>query len=247
MPAGLTALVMERKWPAPAAGNTRGVAKGANLIIAKITTGCTGNTNADTWVLAFNWLAVNAPKGTIANLSYAFSNGLYSCSNIFYQPLEDAIRAAYNAGIIAVVAAGNDGCDTANYSPTRIPEAFVVGATDTSRFAYFQDSLLVYLPESIVSRYGANVSTFAPGGAVALINYNGAAWLNWGTSFAAPYMAGMFAVGCQAAGTLCDTMANAGVAYDALRNIGTLGTVVNSDGSALPGGTVSRFISRSPW
>lgn len=60
-------------------------------------------------------------------------------------------------------------------------------------------------------------------------------------AFAAPSMAGVFAVACQAAGTFCDTIADVGAAYQALRNIGTMDSVVNANG------TSSRFISRSPW
>jgi hypothetical protein len=228
-----------------AAGNTRGVAKGANVIAAKITTGCTGSSDTGTWALAFNWLAVNAPRGTIVNLSSGISIAGGGCGVAVDQAVEDAIRAAYNAGIITVVAAGNDGCDTANYTPTRIPEAFVVGATDRSRLPFSQDARASWAP-GVASRFGTNVSTYAPGTNVDLINFDGSGWINSGTSFSAPYLAGVFAAACQVAAPFCDTMANAGAAYDALRNIGTLGTVVNSDGTALPAG-VSRFISRSPW
>lgn len=225
-----------------AAGATRGVAKKASVIAVKITTGCTGNSDTATWTLAFNWLAANAPRGTIVNLSsgLAFSSGACSGS-IVVQAVEDAIRAAYNAGIIVVVSAGNDGCNTANYTPTRIPEAFVVGATDSSRFGYAKDARAYY------SRVGNNISTFSPGTNVSLMNFNGAAIVNSGTSFAAPYISGVFAVACQAGGNYCQTMANAGAAYSVVRSVGTVGTVVNPDGTALPAGTVSRFIYRQPW
>lgn len=41
---------------AAAAGKIYGVAKNANLLIGKITTGCTGNTDNATIAMAFNWL-----------------------------------------------------------------------------------------------------------------------------------------------------------------------------------------------
>lgn len=43
-----------------------GVAKGATLVIVKMTSGCTDTSAQSTWIMAWNWLAVNAPKGTIA-------------------------------------------------------------------------------------------------------------------------------------------------------------------------------------
>lgn len=224
-----------------AAGTTRGIAKGATLIIAKITTGCTGGSDTATWALAFNWLAVNAPRGTIANLSSGlqYNNGACAPPAVI-QAVEDAIRAAHNAGIIVVVSAGNDGCDTANFTPTRIPEAFVVGATDQTRFAFQQDARTTF------SRFGTNISTFAPGQQVATITFNGQAFNSSGTSFSAPYMAGMFAVGCQVVAPMCTTEPVANL-YGALRGIGVVGSVVNPGGAPLPVGTPSRFISRAVW
>lgn len=194
-------------------GNTNGVAKGVNLAIAKITDQCTRITNTDTWAMAFDWLAQYAPRGTIVNLSAGIelsSNGTPVCTSapIFSGPLqtiypdvEDAIRAAYNAGIIVVISAGNDGCNTAYYTPTRQPESFVVGATDNSRFTNVppQDAKASY------SRTGSNISTFAPGTNVNVLYYTGqqATWT--GTSFAAPYISGIFAIACQAVAPYCAT------------------------------------------
>lgn len=227
-----------------AAGNTKGVAKGANLIIAKIaidTTNqpCTGNSAVSTSVLAFNWLAMNAPAGTIVNWSHGFSNQNQICSSgLISTNLENSIRAAHNAGIIVVVAAGNDGCDTANYSPTRIPEAFVVGATGSNRIPFGQDARASF------SRTGANISTFAPGQTVAAINQNGSNVTTSGTSFSAPYISGVFAVACEAVETFCRDATNAAELYTALRDTGTLNTVTNTNGAPLPSNTTSRFISQ---
>lgn len=134
-----------------------------------------------------------------------------------------------------MVAAGNDSCNTANYSPTRISQAFVVGATNNQLISSGKDA------KASFSRTGWNISAFAPGQSVALLNYNGTSVTNNGTSFSAPYIAGIFAVACQAAGTLCDTAANATMLYDALRNTSVMGTVTNTDGTPLTGAT-SRFI-----
>lgn len=232
-------------------GINHGVAKGAKLVIAKITTGCTKNTDAATLAFAFNWLAANAPRGTIVNLSYGIelknlSNQLV-CGNATTasqgistsQSVEEAITAAYNAGIIIVVSAGNDGCDTAYYTPTRMPQVFVVGATSNARLGFGQDA------KASLSRTGTNISTFAPGVNVNLLNYNGLPTTNSGTSFSAPYIAGIFAAACQFYTPYCNTQ-DTGTIYQELRNFGAIGTVVNPDGSTLTGAT-SRFIYRSPW
>lgn len=221
-----------------AGGNTRGVAKGAQLIGARITNGCTGGAAVSTSVTAFNWLASYAPRGSIANWSHELSTGNCSIGAVD-SGLENSVKAAHNAGIILVVAAGNDGCNTASYSPARIPEAFVVGATTKDLFSTSKDA------KWVSSRTGTNISAFAPGKGVAGMWYTGVAVTGDGTSFAAPYIAGIFAIACQAAGTLCNTAPTVASLYTALRNTGTIGTVTNTNGTPLTGAT-SRFI-RQQW
>jgi hypothetical protein len=217
-----------------AAGSTKGIAKEATVIMAKITSGCTGSSSISTSVTAFNWLAANETAGTIANWSQGFNDP--GCANpTINTSLENSIIAAHNKGIIVVVAAGNDSCNTANYSPTRISQAFVVGATNNQLISSGKDA------KASFSRTGTNISAFAPGESVALLNYNGTSVINSGTSFSSPYIAGIFAVACQAAGTLCNTATNATTLYDALRNTGVIGTVTNTNGTPLTGAT-SRFI-----
>ncbi len=221
-----------------AAGSTKGIAKGATVIMAKITTGCTKNSAVSTSVTAFNWLAANETPGTIANWSSGFDNPGCGTPTISTS-LENSIIGAHDKGIIVVVAAGNDSCNTANYSPTRIPQAFVVGATNNQLISSGKDA------KASFSRTGTNISAFAPGESVALLNFNGVSGTNSGTSFSAPYISGIFAIACQAAGTLCNTAPTAASLYTALRNTGTIGTVTNTNGTPLTGAT-SRFI-RQQW
>ena len=224
-----------------AAGATFGLAKGATVFAVKIGIGCTLNSAIASSVFVFDWLAANAPRGTIVN----WSNGLATpvrCEAAVSIAVENSIRNAFNAGIIVVVAAGNDGCDTANFSPTRIPEAFVVGATDNTRLIFGQDARTSF------SRFGTNISAFAPGNAVAAMNFNGQAVGVNGTSFSAPYIAGLIAAACQAFAPGCsDPAGNVGNIYNAVRGAGAVGTVVDPGGAALPAGTPSRFIFRQPW
>lgn len=47
--------------------------------------------------------------------------------------LDDAVKAAYDIGILSVVAAGNENAPIAPLSPARLPEAFTVGMTQPNR------------------------------------------------------------------------------------------------------------------
>lgn len=223
-----------------AAGATYGTAKGATVVVAKITYGCSGSSDDSVYITVFNWLATNAARGSIANLSYSYYTGNCSTPKIV-QTVDDAIKAAHDAGIIVVNAAGNDGCDVANYSLSRTPYVFVVGTT-------MNDYLPNWDAKPDWSRFGANVSAYAPGSLVYVMGKSGALVVPWanGTSLSAPYIAGLFASGCQASGTLCSTMANATVAYDALRAVGSP-IVWAENAGYLPGGLVGRFISRVGW
>ncbi|MBC5765123.1 S8 family serine peptidase [Ramlibacter albus] len=228
-----------------AAGSTYGIAKGAIVRAVKIMTGCGTASDTPQWVKAIDWLTAYAPRGTVVNLS----SGLYArdanknivCGAYTDDAVENSIRKAYNAGIIVVVSAMNDGCNAAYYTPTRMAEAFVVGATDSSLLPSGKDARAWF------SRYGTTISTFSPGTNVAVMNFDGTPVLRSGTSFAAPYMAGIFAAGCQVLGTYCNTMPNSGSIFNLLKGTGTMNTVVEPNGGPLPGGSPSRFISRGVW
>ena len=234
-----------------AGGNTLGTGRGATLKIVKLTNwGASGSTcgtdpGVDVFLGSLNWLATpgNAPRGSIVNISFGFSSS--SCAPSLNPDIDAAIKGMHdNAGLIVVVAAGNDGCNVADFAMTRLPEAFVVGGTSNSGLYLSSgryDALYSVPPNS--TNTGSNVSTFAPAQNVRGMDRNGGTpSLFSGTSLAAPYMAGVFAVACQAAGTYCDTTPIATL-YNDLRNTGTLGTVKNADGSTpLPNNSTSRFI-----
>lgn len=227
-----------------AAGATKGTAKGATLQIAKITGGCTGSSSEADWTLAFNWLATNASSGSIANLSSSVYNPNNACATNVTQTLDDSIDAAHDAGVIVVIAAGNDGCDTSLFSMSKNPKAFVVGASD---FLNLGSNFDAKWPSS---RIGSNISTYAPRVNVSVIDQNGTATISSGTSFSAPLIAGLFAVGCQYYG-VCDLLSTdpqrATAAYNTMRSF-TQAVVFSTSGSYLPGWTTGApLVVKPTW
>lgn len=246
-----------------AASHTYGVAKGVEVRIVKITGvpgyECIAGGNEVRWLQSFNWLATNGTKGHIVNFSYGPYRPYGQCPNPNdpedWPELDAAIQAAHNRGVIVVVSAGNDGCNTADFSPQRSPAAFVVGATDYSRLrtpanpnAPGKDARWFEVRNGYTfsSRIGTNIAAWAPGYRVSTLNWDGFPIEESGTSLAAPYIAGLFAAGCASASPFCCNMATASDAFQLLKSQGR-DTAVNFDGNPLPAGTTARTISRNGW
>jgi len=218
-----------------AAGSSYGVAKGAAVRVVKASTGCTGGFSSTNTQMSFNWLAANAPAGTIVNASFGPPNCGSSPT-----ATATAITAAFNAGVLIFTSAGNDNCDIGtNGNWKSIAQAFVVGS-----LAYNFGLPMFYFPDTedrkaAHSSWGANVSTWAPGEFVWALNDDSSTCipstcgLN-GTSFASPLVAGMAAIACEAAGSTCNINQSANI-YNAFRGAGTMGTVLNETGGPLIG------------
>lgn len=74
--------------------------------------------------------------GTIINWSNGLSGSLELCTPKYSVTLDNAFGATYAAGMLNVVAAGNDGCNTADNSPTVSSSTFAVGATSSFSAPY---------------------------------------------------------------------------------------------------------------
>jgi subtilisin family serine protease len=158
-------------------GKDYGVCKFCKLIAVKVL-GCSGSGTWSGVVAGINWAMKHANSTGIPSVISMSLGGGYSAI------VNDAVSAAVRAGIVTVVAAGNDNRDACYYSPASTPSAITVGSTtSTGARSYF-------------SNYGSCVDIFAPGSSItsAWIGSNSATNTISGTSMATPHVAGVAAV-----------------------------------------------------
>lgn len=114
------------------------------------------------------------------------------------QIINDAVEAAFQAGLLTVVSAGNDYGDPASKSPASAPNALTVGATDYAR------------ARAVYSNSGPLVDIWGPGNDVlSLAPEQGATAVKSGTSMSTPAVAGLVAYLRSLAGAALDTPAAA--------------------------------------
>ena len=154
---------------------TYGVAKKVNLIPVRVLD-CRGSGSTSGVISGIDWVAKNASKPAVANLSLG---GSYSIS--INNAVANLVRVA---GVVVVVAAGNSNADACNSSPASELTALTVGASQSS------DSRASY------SNYGTCLDLFAPGTDIksTWIGSNIATNTISGTSMASPHVAGVAAL-----------------------------------------------------
>jgi len=155
-------------------GNTYGVAKGVALVGVRVLD-CNGSGSNAGVIAGVNWVAANAKKPAVANMS--LGGGASTA-------LDAAVNGAINAGVTFVVAAGNSNRNACNYSPARVANAITVGATTST------DARASY------SNFGSCLDLFAPGSEITAAWHTSTTALNTisGTSMASPHVAGVAAL-----------------------------------------------------
>jgi hypothetical protein len=164
-----------------------GVAPNALLYKVKVLDN-TGNGSLENLLCGIEWVTNNADKIDVANLSLTgycpiSDTDCIAIDNI----LEDAINNSINAGVVYVVAAGNDNSDVKNYIPARYANVITVSAIDDGNGkcdSPTNDQLAWF------SNYGSMIDVAAPG-----VNIY-STWLGntykslSGTSMATPHVSG---------------------------------------------------------
>lgn len=153
-------------------GKSYGVARNCRKICAVRVLDNNGQGTMSGAIAGVDYVAGNAPPGSVANLSLG---------GVKFDPLNTAVNNAVAAGVVMVVAAGNDAKNACDYSPASAIDAITVGAIDTNDWRAF------------FSNYGSCIDLFAPG-----LNIP-SAWIGSptatntlsGTSMASPHVAGL--------------------------------------------------------
>ncbi|HEY0098041.1 MAG TPA: S8 family serine peptidase [Pyrinomonadaceae bacterium] len=155
-------------------GKTYGVAKDAKLWAVRVIN-CQNQGSSARNIAGIDWVIANHVKPAVANLSFITIVGNDS--------IDLAVRNLIAAGVTTVVAAGNNTGDASLRSPARVMEAITVAATD--QFDH----------QSPNSNFGSVVDLYAPGvDIVSAWHFDNASYQpRSGTSFAAPFVAGLAA------------------------------------------------------
>ncbi|ONI83096.1 hypothetical protein ALI144C_18425 [Actinosynnema sp. ALI-1.44] len=162
------------------AGRTYGVAKKATIKAVRVLK-CDNSGTTEDMADGMNWTALNAPAGSVVNVSLQSSGGRTD------RVLDAAAKKMVDNGMLVVLIAGNFDKGDCQNSP-KDSRAIIMGATTRT------DSRNT---GTNASSYGSCVTAFAPGANVAGAGKSSdtAVQSGWyGTSFAAPLASGAVAV-----------------------------------------------------
>ncbi|WP_436494356.1 S8 family peptidase [Actinokineospora sp. HUAS TT18] len=155
-------------------GTKYGLAKEVKLVGVK-TFGCAGGSSLSVIVAGVDWVTANAVKPAVANMSLGSSKS---------QAVDDAVQRMINAGITAVVSAGNENSNACDNSPANLPAAITVGASNINDARWAS------------SNWGTCLDLFAPGQDITSAKWQTSddSFSTSGTSMAAPQVAGAAAL-----------------------------------------------------
>jgi subtilisin family serine protease len=156
------------------ASATYGVAKKATIVPVRIAD-CRGGLYPADIVKGIDWVIKNHPRNTPAVVNISVAVGKLAL-------VDKAIDRLYNAGIVPVVAAGNQNIDACRLSPAGSSRALTVGSVNMND------------QRTNTSNFGECVSIYAPGGLITTEGVNGLPSTRSGTSFSAPHVAGAIAL-----------------------------------------------------
>ncbi|KAK5992512.1 Subtilisin-like protease 2 [Cladobotryum mycophilum] len=159
-------------------GATFGVAKRVSLVAVKVLDASGSGSNSGV-LKGMQFVIDDAQKKKITGK--AVMN--MSLGGSYSDAVNNAISALQNAGIVSVVAAGNENQDTAKTSPGSAPEAITVGAVNGTDF------------RASFSNFGAGVDVYAPGVSILSVGITSdtATRVLSGTSMACPHVTGLAA------------------------------------------------------
>lgn len=214
------------------ASATYGVAKLSTVVPVRVMD-CLGSGRSSDVIRGIDWVIAQHPRGRPGVINMSLGGPVNDS-------LDRAVEAAVAAGLLVVVAAGNEGVDACGSSPARVPLAITVAAVDQG------DARPVW------SNFGPCVDIFSPGTNITSVGLSGTAVMSSGTSSAAPHAAG-------AAANFWSLSASTSsqAVHDAVLSLATQGRVANS-GAGTPnrmlatvstvgadGGSVNgRFVNR---
>lgn len=155
------------------AGEVYGETDAARLISVKVMNSF-GAGDVATVIAGVDWvLAQTSQRPQVVNMS------LTRLESDPDAPLDLAVQALLDSGVVVVVAAGNGAGDVADYSPARVPGAITVGSAADQELSHFTNA-------------GAGVDIYAPGEDILSASILGtcSAVRHSGTSMAAPRITG---------------------------------------------------------